>query len=65
MTDRSDRDPPNLNGSMGLKPVGGMRSGSADFIGASGYAACKAGYRTATFLVYALLKIPCKREASI
>ena len=36
MIDRSDRDPPNLNVSWGLQPVRRMRSGSADFIGASG-----------------------------
>jgi hypothetical protein len=34
----------------GLEAVQRIRSGSADFIGASGYAAHKAGYRTATFL---------------
>jgi hypothetical protein len=53
MTDRSDRDSLNLNSISGFKPAARMRRGSADFIGASGNIANKAGYRTATFLVYA------------
>jgi hypothetical protein len=65
MTDRSDRDSLNLNSISGLEPAARMRRGSADFIGASGNIANKAGYRTATFLVYASLEIPCKREAFI
>jgi hypothetical protein len=34
MTNRSDRDLLNLNDFSGLKPAGGMRCRSADFIGA-------------------------------
>ena len=37
MANRSDRDPPSLNGAWGLEPTGEMRRGSADSIRASGH----------------------------